>query len=1142
MASSNNHFIQPPSPNYDEDVLYGLRKEALKVVSQINNRVDQECVMYLPESISVDKIELWYFDRLQGRDKRLNAMLEGMNFDFALPVQSACWPQMNRTKFPFVCIGARGTGKTFAHILYIVSKSITSVPIAKTDEIIADQSCTSFTTSDKTDSTNKINNLKLAEIDHDNFDFNSLADEIDKVDKQDGDQKESNHASPDDFISFPKYIIVCSSQMSVEIINQEIDKLKSHAFGLKIPISKLKTITPKARIINTHQIEDKLNFACSEADILITTPSALIKCLRLGFVNFSKAKMVIFDDIDLTLKLHNANTRELVKIYLQQTLDRIRIPNECNDIEEETCQMFVFARKWSDLIKHFIGTIFSQRTMIFGSLCEATLFVNLRYELEFCDNDCIKKNKLVDILKLLPNNPKEDDQFAIFCNDTDEAKQLSIYLSDLGIDNQYLYSTITPLNLSVTKAYRHQRQLTEPIYILSDDTIDSITDYIHKVNHLIHYSFPEDFLKFDRRFKLMYTNLKSLKKGLLATIFLKSEDNIKNLKELYDIISRSSVTLNSTKLDLRDFIGDKSQNLCWRYASTGQCRLERLSRDDHFGSYCLDKHSLPRNDNFNSRWPTSGQLKITVTNLISPNEFYFWFDAHRDKNSTGKQWTQFKDSGTVLMGKLQEKLNSFRNTPLRSIKLEEFEKGRVYGIYLPHEERVDRITLLDLPKMDHLNQIKGNPKLLKTHYDLVYDNSLEVWRLDLGKRLEVFIKNIFKIPKSLAMIEAQAHRGFHIGIKPADNEPNWLYKAKKQFHDNISVNCLHSITVWTRFENNNCFWFDNMTVVRKLSNIEGDDSTTTEPHKELCQAGLAETTTIEPPWLAPSVRLETISKWHAEGLNEFVRYAYLEYRKGTNSIFVLHINSRFELYARRSDFNKQLKEVEKKINSDYLQDKLMPLNHFAEGVFCAARIPEGIDPSTKKPRYYINRCKIISIEKAQASEDSPLDMYEVYCLDHGDFFVVPAKNLYLISQKYLIELPFQAIKCSLADLNQDLLSDSDLCLKIRHYIYDVSRDARDDVKSCLCKFNDKAEIYLYVEEVDGSRLFKPLVDLVEKTMNVMLITNNDPDLRLSIDLRGSGDEEEDEIVPQESIFTVLVKEILKEMIDSEFSLANKTAY
>lgn len=1132
MASSNNCSIQPPSPYYDEDILYGSRKEALKVISQINNRVDQECVMYLPESISVDKIELWYFDKLKGRDKRLNAMLEGMELDCAFPVQSACWPQMNRAIFPFVCIGARGTGKTYAHILYIVSKCITSVPIAKTDEIIEDLSKAFVTKTDK----NKIDIAKLAKIDQDNFDFNSLADEIDKVGKEDGNQHEGDDTSPDDFITYPKYIIVCSNQMSVEIIDQEIDKLKSHAFGSRIPSPKLQTITPKARTTNVHQNDDKLSFACSEADILITTPAALVKCLRLNFVDFSKAKMVIFDDIDLTLKLHNANTRELVKFYLQQTLEGPKVPNGCNgnDIKEESCQMFVFARKWSDLVKHFIGTIFSQRTIIFGSLCEATLFVNLRYELEFCDKVDMRRNKLVETLKLFLNNSKEEDQLAVFCHDTYEAKLLSTYLRDLGIDNQYLHATMDARFL--VKSYFYQQPLTKPIYILSDDTIDSIANYVHEVNYIIHYSFPEDFLKFDRRFKLMYTNLKNLKKGLSTTVFLESKDNIRNARELYDIISRSNVTLNSTKLELRDFIGDKSKNLCWRYASTGQCKLERLSRDDHFGSYCLDKHSLPKNDNINSKWPKSGQLKITITNLLSPNEFYFWFEAHRDKNSKDKQWTQFKDSGTVFMGELQKKLNTFRSAPLRSIKLEEFKKGRVYGIYLPHETRVDRITLLDLPKLDHLKQIKENPNLLATHYNLVYENSVEVWRIDYGRRLEVFLKNIFEIPKSLETIEAQAHRGFHVGLRPADNEPNWLYKAKKHFHDNVSaVNCLQAITVWIRLQNNNCFWFDSMAVVRKLSNMEDHDSTTTEPHKELCQAGLAEKTLIEPPWLTPSDRLETVSKWHVEELGKLARFAFLDCDKGINDIFVMHNNSELELFVRRSDFNKQLEALEARINSDYLQEKLVPLNYFAVGVFCAARIQECVDPTTKKPKYYMNRCKIVSIKKAQARGEYLIDLYEVFCLDHGEFSDVTAQDLYLISQKCLTDLPFQAIKCSLAELNKDLFSDPGLCYRIRKRIYDYTRDDRDYLKKCLCKFNDEAQIYLYVEEGD-SKIFKPLIYLVEREMNIPLVTNNDPDLRCCIDMRG---DQEYEIELPAQMFHAIVKEILKEMIDQELLLAVK---
>lgn len=1141
MSSS----IKPPSPYYDEDVLYGSRKEALRIVEQIKNRVKQECVTYLPESIDVDRIELWYFDELKGYDKRLNSMLTGMGLDCPLPVQSVCWPQMNRGTFPFVCISARGTGKTYSHILFIVSKCITSIPIAKTNELLQDQPST-FCTTDSEDKGKKIDWSKFSKIDQDNFDFNTLNDELDEINNESKD--ESQKSSPEDFISYPKYIVICSNQMSVDTIDKEIDRLKLFAFESRIPLSKRQNITPIVRTTNIHLSEDKLTFACSEAEVLITTPKALLKCLTLNIVKFSKSKMVIFDDIDLTLKLQNANTRELVKEYIQQTssFPRMQNGNSDNKVTEGTCQMFVFARKWSDLVKQFISTIFSQRVLIFGSLCEATLFANIRYELEFHDLDQTRSDKLVKILELFIDNSQVDDQLAIFCNDTDEAKKLSIHLNELGLKTQYLYSTMITHSHFVTKSFINKQQSIRPIYILSDDTIDSIADYIHKANHIVHYSFPKDFHKFDRRFKLMYSNLKNLTKELLTTVFLNSKDSIKNLRELYDVISRSKITLNGTRLDLRDFIGDRSTNMCWRWASTGHCRLEKLSREDRFGSYCLDRHSMPTSDNSSSRWPSSGQFKILITNLVSPNEFYFHFEAHRDKNSPKKHWSQLEKTGANFMLKLQEKLNRFRNAPLRSVKLEDFRKEKVYGIYFPHEERVDRIILLDLPKMNQLDQLKDNQKLYKQHYELAYNDTCEVWRIDHGKRVEVFLRNIFEIPTSLAVVEAQARRGFYTGFRPADSEPNWLHKAKKQFHDNVAVNCLHAITVWLRFQNNNCFWFDNMLVVRKLANIDDHDLLKTEPHKELCQAGLAERTSIEPAWLNPSARLETISKWHVEELNKFAQNAFLRPSSGFNDLFVLHINGRLELIVRQYDFNKQLLEVERKITGDFYEDRLVALNYFAEGVYCVAKIFEGTNPETKKPIYAMNRCKIVSIIETQVDEGSSVgelkDLYQVYCLDHGDYFEVTEKDLYLASPKHLSELPFQAIKCSLADLNEDILTDPDQCLKLREFVYNVTRNSNDQLKKCRCAFKDEAKVYLYVKEVDDTMIYKPLIVLVEEKLNISLITNDDPDLReVMVEEKEDVDEERKVNPIPDTLVKNLIKELLRKMVEQEFSLAVKIA-
>lgn len=1149
MSSSNTSSIKPPSPYYDEDVLYGSRREALRIVDQTRNRVRQECVTHLPRSIDVDRIELWYLDNLKGRDRRLNSMLTGMGLECTLPVQSVCWPQMNRGTFPFVCISARGTGKTYSHILFIVSTCITSIPIAAMNELLQDRPST-FRTTDNVDKEEKIDLSELSGIDQNNFDFNTIGDNSNEQNKENEGATSNNNTvdkskKSEDFISYPKYIIVCSSQMSVDTIDKEIDRLKSFAFESRIPLSKRQNITPIVRTTSIHLSDDNLYLACSQAEVLITTPKALLNCLNLNFVKFSKSKMVIFDDIDLTLKLHNAITRDLVKLYLQQAPDYSKMQNGSSDIIKGGCQMYVFARKWSDLVQHFISTIFSQRILIFGSLCEATLYANTTYELEIHNLEQTRLRKLVGILQLFRDNSAEDHQLAIFCNDTDEAKKLSIYLNEKRFTTQYLYSTMITHTHFVTKSYINRQQSIRPIYVLSDDTIDSIADHVHKVNHIVHYSFPEEFHKFDRRFKLMYSNLKNLTKGLLTSVFLDKKDSIKNLKELYDVISRSNTTVRGTKAELRDFIKDRSTNICWRWASTGQCRLEKLSLEDHFGSYCSDRHSIPSGSS--SRWPSSGQFKILITNLVSPNEFYFHFEAHRDKNSAKKHWSQLEKTGSDFMLKLQEKLNQFRNAPLRSVKLEDFSKEKVYGIYFPHEERVDRITLLDLPKLDQLDQLKDNQKLYKEHYGLAYDDTYEVWRIDHGKRVEVFLRNIFEIPKSLAAIEAQARRGFYIGMKPADNEPNWVHKAKKHFHDNVAVDGLHAITVWIRFQNNNCFWFENMLVVRKLASMDNYDLLKTEPHKELCQAGLAERTPIEPPWLIPSERLETISKWHVDGLNELAQHAFLKPSKlGYKDIFVLHITGKLELIIRQCDFNKQLLELERKITADFYEDRLVPLNYFAEGVYCVAKILEGTDPKTKQPIYAMNRCEIVYIEKTQVNEDNSVgeleDLYEVYCLDHGDHFEVTAKDLYLASPKHLSELPFQAINCSLADLNENIVKDPDQCTELREFVYNVTRDSTDRLKKSRCVINRESKVYLYVKEVDNTMIYKPLISLVGEKLDIQLITNDDPDLRLPMVEKNEDEEEKGEVDPiPDKLVRDLIKRLLREMVEQEFSLAVKIA-
>lgn len=1056
--------VRLPSVEYDESVLYWPRREAFKSLERIRSGNESECVIF-PIGTFADRKQ-WRIRNLVGIDRRLQSMLDSIGIKHALPIQRYCWPKIQDSHFSTICISPEGTGKTYAHLLYAVSKCISATPITKTDELIARENGYYFETDPAAD--------------------------------------------PEDLIAHPKYVIICSSHYQAENVARYIDKMKESAYGPVATEARRRVLPPIVRSVNVHHDEEKLVLRCSESDILIGTPSALLNCFKTGYLHFGKCKKVFFDDLDLALQLHNYNIREIIKIYIiqaQQVDDDLEPMTDRTSPNRFPCQFHLFARKWTDLVKQFVSTVFPQRILIFGSITEASIYANLRFELELYSDEASRITKLLHLISSHVNESERRDKIAIVCRDDEEAEKVGQQLRESGHPVKLF---VEECSTKQPKSNLNKRSSREPIYVISDEAIEVEVEFsvsklpLNNMTQIIHFSMPDEMLTFDQRFRLMCKNIQNVEKSLISTIFIGPKFKNRHAKQLFDLFCRSSTTLTSTKLMLRDSITNKSDAICWRWATTGLCRLEKLAHEDRFGTYCFDRHSL--NSDVVNRWPKNGQVKVTITHIVSPNEFYFWFEAHRDINN--KKWTKIASTGSEYMKTLQEELDKCKDLFTRSVPLGRIRKGRVYGVYFQQEARVDRVLLLDEPKQEenYTSNNRGGTHKSLINKELEYSKQVPVVKIDYGSRLEVFVKNIIELPQSLSAIEPQCHRGFYLGVKPTDGEPNWLYKAKKAFYDSVRVNNLHEITVWLRLNSDKCFWFERMVVSRRLLNISSGDIFTSEPHRELHLAGLAEATSMEPAGLQPSVRSETLSKWHSDTLGNYAQYAFLRRDRDHSNIFLLDVRRNFEVIIRQSDYNKQLINLESVLKEEYYNGKLVPQRYFAENVYCIVKINEGFEQEKKEPIVTFNRAKILKIIESQEDLESPEcrkeTKYLVECLDHGDEFAVNDKDIYQASAKHLKQLPFQAIRCKFANLNPNLLNDDALNYRTRTLMFDYTREENNDMKTLKGRLDENDDLYIYVPS-DDKTSYVPLASLLDKFSNIRLYDMNDAEFERPIFVRGS---------------------------------------
>lgn len=1150
---------------HGDDILYGIRMRALEAYELAKLQSKSDCVIY-PIGTFSRKQESSHRELINS-DPRLTAMFDRLSMTHALPIQRYCWPHIDRESFPTLFISGRLTGKTHAHLIYLVASCIKAKPIAETNALIksaedlldaqADQVGEPHANPRTLELADELSPVNLDSIDQDNFDFNTLGDSsTEKSDLQDAQNEPDKDAQLEgglqtervdcsSLVFHPRYIIICSSQNQVEFLDREIDRMKIAAFGDQAThLLRKNDLPPRVRTINVGHSDDKLAMRCCEGDILIGTPAALIKCLEMFYLDFSRCDKLIFDDFDLTLQLHNQRVRELINIYIAQTSDPATDETDKDSIgwpEKKThdpCQILFFAQKWTSLVKQFICSVFTQKNIIFGSFAEASIYVNIKFELEIIRDP---SSKLVNLLRLLNNtllsNPKL--KIALVCRNGEEAKDLSEKLID-----RKMKVLLLPDDTSLLVLRENNKQkpaFRSSIFVMSDQALDTIFEYLTDIDHLIHYSLPEAPITFDRRFRLMYKHISGGSDHLATTIFTPHKlENESIARELYDIISRSSASLKSTQLEMRDILTNCSMKFCWRWATAGMCRLDKLTRNDRLGSFCLDKHSLTRSPRTGgSRWPSSGQIKITITHIINPNEFFFWFEAARSLDSSGKKWVPIDGSGMEFMSRFQKELNLLKDLPKSSTPLDEIRKGKIFGVYFHEETRFDRVLLLENPAQDNFYHDSHND--LAIQRILNYSRQVPALKIDHGVKVNVYLRNLVRLPETIMKVEAQCHRGLLLGIKPKESEPFWSHKATRHFSNAIKEEGINEVTAWIRLHDDGCYWLENLTCFRKLLNLDDDRSIKKgDMATELLSLSLADEAKV-PSFLPPSLREKTLAKWHADKSLSLTSYAFFRKDKCLLDIYILQVKGCLRLVVRQVEYNRQLIQLESNMMADYNDGKLASLSYYESGSYCLARILESSSP---QPAYTINRSRII---KAYAGTEASnrMSSCEIICLDHGDCYHVNLADLYQIPHKYLTELPMQAIECDMSSVNADSFKGNNEKLLDRaiDLIYDLTRTESNDLKPVKASLDTESNLYIYLPVADDPTRFVPLRCELERCLGIDIFSSTDLDLKKDLILKAETDQDEGEkpsdqkLEPKhysikEEIFEALLRQLLRETVIS----------
>ncbi|CAH2084175.1 unnamed protein product [Euphydryas editha] len=388
----------------------------------------------------------------------------------------------------------------------------------------------------------------------------------------------------------PLCIIVCATAKSVAYI----EDLAKMFLGLDS-----KVLGCYAGVDDLHITTQLLN-GC---DLLISTPSSLIRLMQLTDygVDLRRLSIFVFDDCE-----HLALTYEdEIKYFLLKIKETIK--SRANN--ELKVQYIIASRVWCDfmgpLAKKTPDTVIS-----FSAFQECVLYSKASTSVSFVEND----NKLDVVFEFL-NQINTSKKTVIVCKSDDEVKLLETVLKRskyvvFACNNNMTVHDLYNLSLAWAD---YEEPLVGPILICCDGNLTHMN--IADAHHLIHFSLPQLFSMFCKRFCVLNDNYPSIFKVENEIVKIKiilDTSNVEKLPKIVNFIKRCTNNIPdfldeicNKVLKEKDVI--KAQNLvpiCDKLLILGSC-------PDFYN--CQERHTILKEYDHPKEWmPKEGHITFKI--------------------------------------------------------------------------------------------------------------------------------------------------------------------------------------------------------------------------------------------------------------------------------------------------------------------------------------------------------------------------------------------------------------------------------------------------------------------------------------------------------------------------------------------------
>ncbi|XP_038217734.1 putative ATP-dependent RNA helicase TDRD12 [Zerene cesonia] len=768
--------------------------------------------------------------------------------------------------------------------------------------------------------------------------------------------------------SGPICIVVCATAESVTVV----ERIAKMLLGLH------------EKVLACYAGVDELFITTSllnRCDLLICTPPALVRILqdRDFGVDLRRLRAFVLDDCE---RLDQAYKQE-VKFFHY----KIREVEKTRANKELKVQYVVASRVWCDFMESLARRA-PDSVISIGSFTECVLYSKASMSVSFVGRDK-KVNSVIEFL----NDTDSSKKLVIVCRHNDDVAILEKEMKYLG---RYIFVGHNDLTVSemynLGAAWRdYEVPILGPILICTDDSLSHLN--ITDANYLVHYSLPNSFSLFRKRFSVLNDNYPSIfsaeRKSVKIKILLEDVDTEK-LPKILNFIKRCTDNvplcldeLSNKILAKRDISkAKKLVPICGALLSLGYC-------PDFYD--CLNRHKILKEYDEPTDWiPKRGTVTFKILHYHTATSYSVRLLTHIEKSEEIK----FPKTYNTLSLKLGMYYGKASNRKLHGIP----KVGDICAVSVKYNlfARCQVVKILSTYQ-------RGNP-----NYVLI--NLLDEERYERSRDIY-----LYHLPKEFKEIKTYVVQVRLANVQPKDRDVTFSNLAKD--HVKNLVNAEEDIYVRSNIVGviGNCIFVDTLEACQELSSLDEivvkhnlkrellekhaeDNPDHITKLKELCLEN--DYTMI--------VEKEVVVELKKSTKKVVVDWAHLD-KDEVTGVYVSSIISPDQFFVRLAKFEPCMKLLLMDIKK-HIEGELEPFDNIQVGDIVITKFPE--DDTYE-------RARVDGIEK---------DTVKCFFVDQGDWEIVALKDVYPITNKLISQLPFQSIECRLIGIKSPGNTWTDFCI------------------------------------------------------------------------------------------------------------------